>query len=189
MADMPSDYVRTEFSPLSVHRLSDDLTMVSGSGAWKNAANDDLMPFGMTYTLRRIEQTWRIVSSHDAAPADGRLRAADRPYDAEAVTDSQGRFSFAALHEGEDRALVHWATATATIAFGWIANLVSRAVVRLICLHDAARAAHRGKAPFAHRFTNAVAHEPRRLIRDIEGAVQLMGGHALLAAGHQVKRL
>lgn len=61
MADMPPDYVRTEFSPLSVHRLSDDLTMVSGSGTWKNAANDDLMPFGMTYTLRRIGQTWRIV--------------------------------------------------------------------------------------------------------------------------------
>ena len=45
-ADMPPDYVRTEFSPLSVHRLNDDLTMVSGSGAWKNAANDDLIPSG-----------------------------------------------------------------------------------------------------------------------------------------------
>ena len=46
MADLPTDYVRTEFSPLSVHRLSDDLAMVSGSGSWKNAANDDLMPLG-----------------------------------------------------------------------------------------------------------------------------------------------
>jgi hypothetical protein len=58
---MPPDDGRTEFSPLSVHRLSDDLVMVNGRGAWKNAANDDLMPFGMTYTLRRIGQTWRIV--------------------------------------------------------------------------------------------------------------------------------
>ena len=41
MADMPPDYVRTEFSPLSEHRLSDDLAMVSGSGVWKNAANED----------------------------------------------------------------------------------------------------------------------------------------------------
>ena len=71
MADMPPDYVRTEFSPLSVHRLSDDLTMVSGSGAWKNAANDDLMPFGMTYTLRRIGQTWRIVVAAIPAPDGG----------------------------------------------------------------------------------------------------------------------
>ena len=71
MADMPPDYVRTEFSPLSVHRLSDDLTMVSGSGAWKNAANDDLMPFGMTYTLRRIGQTWRIVVAAIHAPDGG----------------------------------------------------------------------------------------------------------------------
>ena len=74
MADMPPDYVRTEFSPLSVHRLSDDLTMVSGSGAWKNAANEDLMPFGMTYTLRRIGQTWRIVVAaiHAADGGPGR---------------------------------------------------------------------------------------------------------------------
>jgi ketosteroid isomerase-like protein len=71
MADMPPDYVRTEFSPLSVHRLSDDLTMVSGSGAWKNAANDDLMPFGMTYTLRRIGQTWRIIVAAIHAPDGG----------------------------------------------------------------------------------------------------------------------
>ena len=71
MADMPPDYVRTEFSPLSVHRLSDDLAMVSGSGAWKNAANDDLMPFGMTYTLRRVGHTWRIVVAAIHAPDGG----------------------------------------------------------------------------------------------------------------------
>ena len=71
MADMPPDYVRTEFSPLSEHRLSDDLAMVSGSGAWKNAANDDLMPFGMTYTLRRSGQTWRIVVAAIHAPDGG----------------------------------------------------------------------------------------------------------------------
>jgi hypothetical protein len=68
MAEMPPDYVRTEFSPLSVQHLSDALTMVSGSGAWKNAANDDLMPFGMTYTLRRVGQTWRIVVAVIHAP-------------------------------------------------------------------------------------------------------------------------
>jgi ketosteroid isomerase-like protein len=71
MADMPPDYVRTEFSPLTVHHLSDDLNMVSGSGSWKNAANDDLMPFGMTYTLRRIGQTWRIVVAMIHAPDGG----------------------------------------------------------------------------------------------------------------------
>ena len=74
MADLPSDYVRTEFSPLSVHRLSDDLTMVSGRGAWKNAANDDLMPFGMTYTLRRVGQAWRsvVAATHAADGGPGR---------------------------------------------------------------------------------------------------------------------
>jgi ketosteroid isomerase-like protein len=71
MADMPPGYVRTEFSPLSEHRLSDDLAMVSGSGVWKNAANEDLMPFGMTYTLRRSGQSWRIVVAAIHAPDGG----------------------------------------------------------------------------------------------------------------------
>ena len=61
MADMPPDYARTEFSPLTEHRLADDLAMVSGSGIWKNRANEDLMSFGMTYTLRRSRDGWRIL--------------------------------------------------------------------------------------------------------------------------------
>lgn len=71
MADMPPDYVRTEFSRLSAHRLSDDLAMASGGGAWKNAANEDLMPFGMTYTLRRSGEAWRIVVAAIHAPDGG----------------------------------------------------------------------------------------------------------------------
>jgi ketosteroid isomerase-like protein len=71
MANMPADYVRTEFSRLSVHRLSDDLAMVSGGGAWKNAADEDLMPFGMTYTLRRTGEAWRIVVAAIHAPDGG----------------------------------------------------------------------------------------------------------------------
>jgi ketosteroid isomerase-like protein len=71
MADMPPDYVRTEFSEVVEHRLSDDLAMVSGGGSWKNAANENLMPFGMTYTLRRSGQTWRIVVAAIHAPDGG----------------------------------------------------------------------------------------------------------------------
>ena len=62
MADLPAKgYVRTEFSPFSERRLADDVAVVSGRGAWKNAAGEDFMRFGMTYTLRRTGQTWRIV--------------------------------------------------------------------------------------------------------------------------------
>ena len=61
MGDMPRDYTRTEFRGLSERRLGDDLALVTGSGSWKNASNDDIMPFGMTYTLRRTAGTWRIV--------------------------------------------------------------------------------------------------------------------------------
>jgi ketosteroid isomerase-like protein len=72
MASLPKDYARTEFGPLSVHRLGDDLAMVSGSGVWKTTSNQDVMPFGMTYTLRRSGPSWRIVVAAIHA-ADGAL--------------------------------------------------------------------------------------------------------------------
>lgn len=72
MADLPArGYVRTEFTPLSERRLSDDLAIVSGEGRWKNAADEDFMRFGMTYTLRRTGETWRIVVGAIHAP-DGK---------------------------------------------------------------------------------------------------------------------
>jgi hypothetical protein len=46
---------------LSGRSLGDDIALVTGSGSWKNSANDAIMPFGMTYTLRRTADTWRIV--------------------------------------------------------------------------------------------------------------------------------
>lgn len=63
MSEMPRDYTRTEFRGLSERRLGDDLSVVTGNGSWKNAANDDIMPFGMTYTLRRTGDAWRIVTA------------------------------------------------------------------------------------------------------------------------------
>jgi ketosteroid isomerase-like protein len=80
MANMPADYVRTEFSQLSAHRLSDDLAMVSGGGTWKNAADEDLMPFGMTYTLHRSGETWRIVVAAIHAP-DGGPGSSFKPFE------------------------------------------------------------------------------------------------------------
>jgi hypothetical protein len=63
MRDMPRDYVRTEFRNLTERRLGDDVALVTGDGSWKNVANDDIMPFGMTYTLKRIGGSWLIVSA------------------------------------------------------------------------------------------------------------------------------
>jgi ketosteroid isomerase-like protein len=72
MAEMPPDYQRTEFTPISASLLSDDLVILKGGGVWKNAANEDLMAFGMTYTLRRTDR-WRIVVGAIHAP-DGAPR-------------------------------------------------------------------------------------------------------------------
>jgi ketosteroid isomerase-like protein len=63
MADMPKDYVRTDFFALSELRLGDDLSRVTGNGTWKDGSNRDLMPFGMTYLLRRSGDTWLIVTA------------------------------------------------------------------------------------------------------------------------------
>jgi ketosteroid isomerase-like protein len=71
MADMPPGYARTEFSPLSAHRLSDELVMVNTSAIWKNTANEDLRSFGMTFTLRRSGERWRIVVAAIHAPDGG----------------------------------------------------------------------------------------------------------------------
>ena len=71
MAGMPPDYARTEFGPLTEHWLGDDLAMVSGSGSWKNRAGEDMLPFGMTYTLRRVDGAWRIVVAAIHAPDGG----------------------------------------------------------------------------------------------------------------------
>lgn len=63
MGELPPDYVRTDFRGLSERRLGDDLALVTGNGSWKNASNDDIMPFGMTYTLKRTNDTWLIVAA------------------------------------------------------------------------------------------------------------------------------
>jgi ketosteroid isomerase-like protein len=68
MADLPKDYAGTEFFSLSEQRLGDDLSRVSGSGTWKDASNRDLMPFGMTYLLRRTGDSWRIITVAIHAP-------------------------------------------------------------------------------------------------------------------------
>ena len=62
MADLPArGYSRTEFSGLSERRLNDDLAVVTGAGVWKNASGEEFSRFGVTYTLRRVASTWRIV--------------------------------------------------------------------------------------------------------------------------------
>lgn len=71
MQALPPDYVRTEFAAADVHRLGDDLAMVSGHGAWKNTDDGDMMPFGMSYTLRHVDGAWRIVTAMIYAPDGG----------------------------------------------------------------------------------------------------------------------
>ena len=62
-------------------------------------------------------------------------------------------------------------------------------MVSLIGFHDFALTTERRQVAIAHCFANAVGHEPRRFVSDVEGAVELVSGDAFLRRGHQVKRL
>jgi ketosteroid isomerase-like protein len=71
MAELPSrGYATTEFSRLTERQLGDDLAMVSGNGAWKNDAGEDLSRFGLTYLFRRVVGHWKVVLAaiHDPLP-------------------------------------------------------------------------------------------------------------------------
>jgi len=62
MADLKAQgYARSEFHRLAEHYLSNELALVSGVGVWKKASGEQLRRFGLTYTLRRTHQSWRII--------------------------------------------------------------------------------------------------------------------------------
>jgi ketosteroid isomerase-like protein len=62
MADLSSKrYSRTAFSPIEERRLSEDVSLLTGSGSWIDSDGRPLMAFGMTFTLRRVENIWKIV--------------------------------------------------------------------------------------------------------------------------------
>ena len=68
MAELPAmGYARTAFSPLEERRLGKELSVLTGSGSWVDSAGKKLNSFGLTYTLRRTDQGWRIVTAiiHD----------------------------------------------------------------------------------------------------------------------------
>jgi ketosteroid isomerase-like protein len=71
MAALPArGYSKTEFSQIVERRLGADLAVVSGGGVWKKASGEDLQqPFGMTYTLRRVQGVWRIAVAAIHEPA------------------------------------------------------------------------------------------------------------------------
>src|SRR5712691_2240980 len=60
---------------------------------------------------------------------------------------------------------------------------------RFVYFHDTTSAAHRSKLAVPHRFTDAMAEEPRGLVRDLQCAVHLMRRNALLARTHEVDGL
>lgn len=69
MKDMPGrGYVRTELAPLQGTRLGEGLVELRGGGNWINKAGEGFMAFGMTYTLRKTDGAWRIITAVVHAP-------------------------------------------------------------------------------------------------------------------------
>jgi hypothetical protein len=99
----------------------------------------------------------------------------------------------AALDQSDDRTLVR-RTALATLGertpdcrLGANLGLIDGAVIGFVRLDDFAFATERAKAARAHRFADTVAHEPGRLVIELQGAVELVGAHALLAGVQEVE--
>lgn len=86
-----------------------------------------------------------------------------------------------AIHKRDNLAKVDAASALYFRAIAEAANAptLGFADVSLIHLDRTAIAAHRHDGSFAERFADAMRHEPRSLVRDAEGAVELVRAHAL----------
>jgi hypothetical protein len=72
MADLrEQQYARSTFSALTEHYLASDLAIVSGIGLWRTATGEELRRFGLTYTLCRVLQSWKIALAavHDPSTA------------------------------------------------------------------------------------------------------------------------
>ena len=98
----------------------------------------------------------------------------------------------AALDKRDDGALVAGPLAALDRAAAWrvLRRLRSDvAEVGFVGFHDLAFAAQRAQAPSAHRLADAVRHEPSGLVTDVQRAVELVGGNALLAGAHQMEGL
>jgi hypothetical protein len=55
------NYGRTETSPLKVKFLSENLAVVSGVATRYTKNNRFLTNFGFTYTLRKVDERWKII--------------------------------------------------------------------------------------------------------------------------------
>lgn len=54
-------YARSEFPRLAGLPLSEDLAIVTGVGVWRKKTGEELRRFGLTYTLCRAPESWKIV--------------------------------------------------------------------------------------------------------------------------------
>jgi hypothetical protein len=92
----------------------------------------------------------------------------------------------AALDQADHGALVRQA---GLAALGALGHHVLVAEVGLVGLDDLALAAQAAGIVrrAVHRRPDAVRHEPRRLVRQVQHAVELVGADALLRRGHEVR--
>jgi transcription elongation factor GreA len=86
-----------------IARLREKITTAVVVEEQEGAAADGEVGFGSTVTVRDqngLERTWRIVSSHDAAPAEGRL-SMESPVARALVGRRQGEQATVVLPRGE----------------------------------------------------------------------------------------
>lgn len=90
------------------------------------------------------------------------------------------------LNQGDDLALTGWPTIRANAAL-LAGGASSRADMGLVHLNRTTVAADWRGVRVRHRLTDAMRHEPRRLVGDPEQAVELVGAEPLLASRHEMR--
>jgi hypothetical protein len=65
------NYGKSQTSPLNIKLLSDNLAVVSAVATRYTKDNQLLTSFGFTYTMRKVEDHWKIIvgTIHDVDPA------------------------------------------------------------------------------------------------------------------------
>lgn len=64
MSRLPTlGYARSRFLELSGERLSPELAVVRGTCVWETADRKELQRFEISYTMRRVDGAWKILTA------------------------------------------------------------------------------------------------------------------------------
>jgi hypothetical protein len=133
----------------------------------------------------RPENTVLPLAISHKRRASVKLRGQDRAQGRGRHFRDMVRADLAATLDKRESDLLARAADVSLLALPSVLILLLPADIGLVCFDRLSRAAHRRGVDIAHRLTDAVRHEPSRLVRNGQHAVQLVARNAFLAGAHE----